>query len=68
MKTEATVKAGSVKELYDKIRSIEPSENEIVGTDTHGCKYIKNYEDFLAMPFFSWQEVLTLEEVLPSPR
>ena len=60
MNTEATVSAESVKELYDKIRSIEPSVNDIVGTDEAGLKYIKKYEDFQAMPFFSWEELLTL--------
>ena len=60
--TEATVSAESVKELYDKIRSIEPSVNDIVGMDASGLKYIKNYEDFQAMPFFSWEELLTLKE------
>ena len=58
MKTEATVSAERVKELYDKIRSINPSD--IVGMDADGCKYIKKYEDFLAMPFFSLEELLTL--------
>ena len=61
MQTEATVSAGSVKELYDKIRSIEPVANDIVGVDAGGCKYIKKYEDFQAMPFFSWDELLTLK-------
>ena len=60
MKTEATVSAESVKMLYDKIRSIEPSVNDIVGMDADGCKYIKKYEDFQAMPFFSSEELLTL--------
>ena len=55
--------AGSVKELYDKIRSIEPSVNDIVGMDADGCKYIKKYEDFEAMPLFSWKELLTLARV-----
>ena len=55
--------AGSVKELYDKIRSIEPSVNDIVGMDANGCKYIKKYEDFEAMPLFSWKELLTLARV-----
>ena len=58
--TEATVSAESVKELYDKIRSINPSVNDIVGMDADGCKYIKKYEDFQAMPFFSSEELLTL--------
>ena len=57
MKTEATVSAERVKELYDKIRSIEPSVNDIVGMDANGCKYIKKYED---LPFFSSEELLTL--------
>ena len=61
MKTEATVSAGSVKELYDKIRSIEPVANDIVGVDANGCKYIKKYEVFQAMPFLSWDELLTLK-------
>ena len=61
MQTEATVSAGSVKELYDKIRSIEPVANDIVGVDACGCKYIKKYEDFQAMPFLSWDELLTLK-------
>ena len=60
MKTEATVSAESVKELYDKIRSINPSVNDIVGMDADGCKYIKKYEDFQAMPFLSSEELLTL--------
>ena len=60
MKTEATVSAESGKKLYDKIRSIEPSVNDIVGMDADGCKYIKKYEDFQAMPFFSSEELLTL--------
>ena len=60
MKTEATVSAESVKELYDKIRSINPSVNDIVGMDASGLKYIKKYEDFQAMPFFSPEELLTL--------
>ena len=55
MKTEATVSAERVKELYDKIRSINPSD--IVGMDADGCKYIKKYED---LPFFSSEELLTL--------
>ena len=55
MKTEATVSAERVKELYDKIRSINPSD--IVGMDEDGCKYIKKYED---LPFFSSEELLTL--------
>ena len=55
--------AGSVKELYDKIRSIEPVVNDIVGMDANGCKYIKKYEDFEAMPLFSWKELLTLARV-----
>ena len=63
MKTEATVSAESVKELYDKIRSINPSVNDIVGMDADGCKYIKKYEDFEAMPLFSWKELLTLARV-----
>ena len=61
MKTEATVSAESVKELYHKIGSIEPVANDIVGVDARGCKYIKKYEDFQAMPFFSWDELLTLK-------
>ena len=63
MKTEATVSAERVKELHDKIRSIEPSENDIVGVDAEDCKYIKKYEDFQAMPFFSLDELLTLQRV-----
>ena len=55
MKTEATVSAERVKELHDKIRSINPSD--IVGMDADGCKYIKKYED---LPFFSSEELLTL--------
>ena len=55
MKTEATVSAERVKELHDKIRSINPSD--IVGMDEDGCKYIKKYED---LPFFSSEELLTL--------
>ena len=55
MKTEATVSAERVKELYDKIRSINPSD--IVGMDADCCKYIKKYED---LPFFSSEELLTL--------
>ena len=66
MKTEATVSAESVKELYDKIHSMEPSVNDIVGTDAEGCKYIKNQEDLEAMPFFSWDEVLSFQQVLGS--
>ena len=66
MKTEATVSAESVKELYDKIRSINPSVNDIVGMDADGCKYITNQEDFEKMPFFSWDELLTLKRVMVS--
>ena len=55
MKTEDTVSAERVKELHDKIRSINPSD--IVGMDEDGCKYIKKYED---LPFFSSEELLTL--------
>ena len=63
MKTEATVSAESVKELYDKISSIKPSVNDIVGIDESGCKYIKKYEDLQAMPLFSWEELLTLQNM-----
>ena len=55
--------AGSVQELYDKMRSIEPVANDIVGVDANGCLYIKKYEVFQAMPLFSWKELLTLARV-----
>ena len=63
MNTEATLNAESVKELYDKISSIEPSVNDIVGIDESGYKYIKKYEDWEAMPLFSWEELLTLQNM-----
>ena len=66
MQTEDTVSAGSVKELYDKIRIIEPSVNDIVGIDAKGFKYVRRQEDFEAMPFFSWNEVLTLKRAFMS--
>ena len=63
MKTEATVSAERVKELHDKIRSIEPSENDIVGVDREGHHYIKNLQDFQAMPLFTLDELLTLQNM-----
>ena len=66
MKTEKTVDAKSVKELHNKIRSIEPSENDIVGVDTEGHHYIKNLQDFQAMPLFTLDELLTLQKMQPS--
>ena len=61
MKTEA-----SIKKLYEKIHAIEPCADDIVGIDSSGSKYIKKLEDFQAMPFFSWNEVLTLTTALNS--
>ena len=66
MKTEKTVDAKSVKDLHNKIRSIEPSENDIVGVDTEGHKYIKKLQDFQAMPLFTLDELLTLQKMQPS--
>ena len=66
MKTEATVSAKSVKELHNKIRSIEPPEDDIVGLDSEGYHYIKNLEDFQAMPLFTLDELLTLQKMQPS--
>ena len=66
MKTEKTVNAKSVKDLHNKIRSIEPSEDDIVGLDSEGYHYIKNLEDFQAMPKFTLDELLTLQKMQPS--
>ena len=66
MKTEKTVSAKSVKELHNKIRSIEPPEDDIVGLDSEGYHYIKNLEDFQAMPKFTLDELLTLQKMQPS--
>ena len=66
MKTEKTVDAKSVKDLHNKIRSIEPPEDDIVGLDSEGYHYIKNLEDFQAMPLFTLDELLTLQKMQPS--
>ena len=66
METEETIQAGSPKELYNKIHSIQPSVNDIVGTDAEGCQYIKDQEALQKMPFFSWDEMLSFEQVLGS--
>ena len=66
MKTEATVSAADTKKLYEKIHAIQPRADEIVGIDSSGSMYIKKLEDFQAMPFFSWNEVLTLTTALNS--
>ena len=66
MKTEKTIDAKSVKELHEKIRSIEPPMDDIVGLDSDGHSYIKNLEDLEAMPKFTLDELLTLQKMQPS--
>ena len=61
MKTEATLDPSSVRDLYDKIRSVEPVTNDIISMDASGLKYIKAEADLERMPQFSWAEVLSLQ-------
>ena len=46
--------------------TFEPPEDDIVGLDSEGYHYIKNLEDFQAMPLFTLDELLTLQKMQPS--
>lgn len=64
MQAEADIQPNTVRELYDKIRTVDPIVTEIVTEDETGAKYIKNAADLESMPRFTWEEVLTLKKAL----
>ena len=67
MYIEDHIKAESANDLFNKIRTIEPTPCELVSEDPTlpGVLMLRSQQDFEALPLWSWWEIFTMVGATP---
>ena len=63
MSLERTLDPANPRALYDQVRRVEPSVDDVIIKDTEGHKHVRDMATYVAMPVFRWVEIFNLAGV-----